>query len=405
MFLKIILKMAVRNLLRNKRRSIAIVTTIGLGVCALFLYQGFNTGVMGTYKFNTIRSRYGHGQINTKDYRNKVYEKPWEHWIDNYSDVERELLSDSRIQYIFPRVEFYAMITNRKINVTARGQGVIAENESRFFSALHLTNGENLSTQPDGLLIGYGLARALDVKAGSRVTVMATTIFGSLNAIDFDVVGVFRSGTQEFDNTIFRIPLKQAHILLDTNKIESVSLGLKDDDYWEDVINDFMPKFKNLEATSFAVLDKVFYQNGTDFLRAQFNVVRIIILSIVILGIFNTISTSIFERKQEIGNLRANGESTRDIIYLLVTEGMVIGAVSAIIGLLLAVFIVKFILFNGIIMPASPGFTHDFRVPITLMPFDALETFLLGTLAATVGTYFAALKVNKTTIAKLLRSY
>ena len=61
-------------------------------------------------------------------------------------------------------------------------------------------------------------------------------------------------------------------------------------------------KFPKLEA-SFSELDKVYYQNSVDWLDTQFYVVQLIILSIVLLGIL--ISTSILERKQEIGNLRA----------------------------------------------------------------------------------------------------
>ncbi|MBF0362463.1 MAG: ABC transporter permease [Oligoflexia bacterium] len=403
-FHNVIFKMATRNLKRNKRRSTAVILTIGLGVGALFLYHGFNNGILNQYKFTTIRSRYGHGQINTKDYLDKVYEKPWEHWINNVDEVEKALKNDPRILYYFPRVDFYTMVTNGKINVAAKGQGVIGENESRFFTALNIVSGKNLSDEPDGILLGSGLARSLDLKIGSRVTVLTNTVFGSLNGLDFNVIGIFYTGTKEFDDTFFRIPLKQAHLILDTNKIESIALGLKEDDDWEEVSRDIVTKFPNLGTTPFAVLDKVYYQNGVDFLMAQFGVIRIIILVIVILGIFNTVSTSILERKQEIGNLRANGESKTDIMYLLLTEGLVVGIISGIIGLTAAIIINNLVLFKGITMPACPGLTRNFLVFLELQPIHALETFSLGLFSALVGTYFAARKINKKSISELLRS-
>ncbi|MFN8370432.1 MAG: FtsX-like permease family protein [Bacteriovoracaceae bacterium] len=68
-------------------------------------------------------------------------------------------------------------------------------------------------------------------------------------------------------------------------------------------------------------------------LEAQFNSIRLIILIIVILSILNSISTSILERKQELGNLRANGESVTDIMTLLISEGLVIGLIGSLVEL------------------------------------------------------------------------
>ena len=72
---------ALRNLLRNPRRTFAVLLTVAIGVGSIFLFHGFNTGIMNQYRANAIHARYGHGQINTDGYREKVYEKPWEHWI------------------------------------------------------------------------------------------------------------------------------------------------------------------------------------------------------------------------------------------------------------------------------------------------------------------------------------
>lgn len=399
-----ILKMAIRNLVRNKRRSFAILITIAMGVGALFLYHGFNTGMMNQYKFNTVHSRYGHGQLNTKGYREKVFEKPWEHWIDNYDVVEKFLRANENIAYVFPRVEFYGLLSNGKVNISGKGQGIVGEEESKFFTALNIIEGKDLADVPDGILLGKGLARALDASINSRVTILANTINGSLNGIDLNVVGIFNTGIREFDDNVFRIPLKQAHILLDTNKIENISLGLKNDESWNLFSRNVMNHYSNLEAVSFAELDEVYYQHGTNFLRAQFDMIRIIILVIVILGIFNTVLTSVLERKQEIGNLRANGESPIDILKLLFAEGIVIGVIGGIIGLVGATLLNKFFLFNGITMPASPGLTKDLHVMIELQPDYALVTFALGIITALVGTYLAGRRVTQLGIGELLKS-
>src|ERR1019366_8057482 len=100
----------------------AILLTVALGASSLVIFSGFNNGVMNQYRENTLHSRYGNGQINLKGYREKVYEKPWEHWMKDAQTVERKLLNTPGVQYVFPPVEFFSLLTNGKITVAGRGQ-------------------------------------------------------------------------------------------------------------------------------------------------------------------------------------------------------------------------------------------------------------------------------------------
>src|SRR5690349_21594851 len=88
---RMILRLAFRNLRRNSRRTATILLTVALGSGSLLIFNGFNHGVMNQYKHNTVHSRYGHGQINLKGYRDHVFEKPWEHWITDWSAVSTQL--------------------------------------------------------------------------------------------------------------------------------------------------------------------------------------------------------------------------------------------------------------------------------------------------------------------------
>ena len=71
--------LAFRNLFRNVRRTVAVLLTIAIGCGTLFSFEGFINGVLDDYKDSTIHSRYGHGQINTKGYRETVYQEPWKY--------------------------------------------------------------------------------------------------------------------------------------------------------------------------------------------------------------------------------------------------------------------------------------------------------------------------------------
>ncbi len=395
---------AFRNLFRNTRRTLAVVLTVAFGVGALYCFDGFNVGIMNQYRENTIHSRYGHGQINTQGYRDRVYEKPWEHWISDWGNLKTFLQRLPGVQYVFPRVSFFALLTNGKITVSGLGQGIDAPSEAAFFTTLNVESGVILSDQPDGVMLGSGLARTLDVKPGDRVTILANTIYGTINGIDLIVTGIFHTGTQEFDDRIFRLPLQQAFTLLDTDKVETVSLGLKSLKDWDPVAKSTTSEYPNLEATPFAVLDEVYYQHSVDWLKAQFAVIQVIILTIVLLGIFNSVSTAILERKQEIGNLRANGESVMDILKLLALEGMTLGVVGAFFGILGSLILNYTLLNQGILMPPAPGLTRQYHVLVELQPDMALYCFIMGVAAALVATLFAGIKVARLPIGEALRS-
>jgi putative ABC transport system permease protein len=398
------IKFAFRNLFRNPRRTMAILTTVMIGTGALFLYHGFNNGIMNQYRENTIRSRFGNGQVNTEGYRAKVFEKPWEHWIENVSELDSYIKSLPGVDYTFPRLQFFALLTNGRVTVSGRGQGVDAQAETEFFTALNVDIGKNLTTEEDGIILGMGLARALDVKVGDRVTILANTTYGSLNGVDTIVTGIFHTGAKEFDDTVFRIPLKLSQILLDTDKVESIALGLTGVEQWPAIASQIEEKFPHLESTPFEILDKVYYQNSVDFLASQFQFIRFIILFIVVLGIFNTISTGILERKQEIGNLRANGESKGEVLRLLLFEGILLGLLGSLLGIVVAYGLNFSLLAEGIPMPPGPGITRSFMVKVELVPLYSVAIILLGMVSSLVGSFFASIKVVRMEIGDLLRS-
>lgn len=398
-----IIKIALRSILRQKARSLAILLTLTFGLSALMIYHGFNAGIMNQYKENTIRARYGHGQINTKGYLNEIWDKPWEKWIAPDDSVWDFL--HKNVPYVFPRISFYALLSNGEKNISGLGLGVDGKVESKFFTTLNFVEGVNLSTEEEGIILGIGLANHLKLKVGDRVTVLANTTNGPLNAIDVYVTGIFFTGMKNFDDTNFRIQLKQASILLDTDKVETIALGLNDMKDWQEIEEKLHSKFTHLEATPFNKLDKVFYQNSVDFLEAQFGFIFFIIVIIVILGIFNTVSTIIMERKGEVGNLRANGDSVFEIKKLLLLENFFLGLLGAILGIIVSYLLNVTLLRNGIEMPPGPGITRQFTTFVELQPSFIPVLLLIGIGASQVGAYLASSKILKLKITELLKGH
>lgn len=393
------------NLFRNYRRTLAILLTIALGTGVLFSFKGFIHGVLNQYRDKTIHAHYGHGQINTKNYREMVYNDPWNHWIENYDEIQTYLASQDCVEHVFPRNNFPALLKKGNVTVSGYGHGIEAEKEALFFNMLNVEKGEALTTQQDGIILGKGLAKALDAKPGETLTLLVNATDGTLSKADFIVTGIFHTGSLEFDNRIFQIQQPQAQSLLKTTKLELISLGLKSHNDWDAFAKAFEEHFPQLEATSFAELDKVYYQHSVNWLNAQFKVIQVIILSIVLLGIFNSISTSILERKQEIGNFRANGESVFDIMKLIILEGSFLGILGSCLGISLSFFVMTMFLDKGILMPPGPGLTRPFYISFLFEWPMVYSTFALSTCAAIIASALAGIRVARMPIAKALRSF
>jgi len=400
----VILKTAFRNLFRNVRRTVAVMMTVGLGTGALFCFKSFIQSVLEDYGNKTIHSHYGNGQIHTQGYRETVLEKPWKQWIDNANEIEEFASGLEGVQYLFPRMTVGGMLSSKKSTITGQGQGVVGEREALFFEGLSVVEGEALTTQENGILLGQGLARSLNVQVGSDLTLYVRSTTGKINKKQFQVCGIFYTGMVDFDGRVFRIPLDKAQELMNTDRVETIALGLTSHTHWDKAASAIRQKFPSLEMASFAELDKVYYQNSIDWLQAQFGIVQCIIISMVLLGIFNTVSASILERKQEIGSMRANGESSGDILRLIACEGALLGLTGSIFGLALSYLIAKGILHNNIQMPPGPGSNKPFFLAFSFNMPMFFSTLCLGTFSALTASFLAAVRVVRMPIAKALRA-
>ncbi len=397
-----LLKLSWRNLFRNPRRTLASLITVGLGAAGLLIYQGFNTGIMNQYRENTIHGHYGYGQVFPKGYHGKVLEKPWEAWITNWTEVEKQLKSVSAINEVFPRVTFYSFLVKGGVTLGGKGDGIIPERENKFFNQLNFIAGGDIQGD-DEVILGKGLAESLDAKVGETITLLSQTINGQLNGVDAKVAGVFHIGIKKVDDTYFRLNLKAAQGLLNTDRIESFSLDTKGVEYWDEVAQGIVEKNPNLEPIRFEILDKVYYQNSVDFLAAQFAFIRSIILLIVALGIFNTIAVGLLERGGEVGALRANGESRSRLFKIFMFESAFVGVLGGMLGVVIA-FIMWGMLSKGIPMPPGPGITRQYLIFLEIKPSHLIQALLLPAIAAVVSSLWPIYKLLRKSIPELLRT-
>jgi putative ABC transport system permease protein len=402
-WITVLVKFALRNMTRNRRRTTVAICTVAAGVFGLLFLQGFFAGLLAMHAENSIHSRNGHGQIMTKDYWGQTFEKPSDHWIESPDAIITRLRADPRVHAAYPRVQFFALLSNGKVNVAGRGQGIDGGREKSFFNKMNFVEGGAIGDREDGLVLGIGLARALNVHVGDRVTILGQTIHGTVNAIDTVISGIFHVGFKEADDMLFQVQIKQAEILLDSHKVETIAVGLKKSADWDSLAHDISREFPGTEALSVFIIDQVWAENGRLFLTALLNIFKLTFLGVILLAIYSSSSTTVLERKKELAMLRANGETIRDLIRLLTIEGAGIAIIGASFGVLLTL-LVHLLSGDGIIMPPTPGTNRALPVQLFFEPFYISLTLFLGIATPIFATLLATLQVSKMSIAQALKS-
>lgn len=395
--------LAWRNLFRNTRRTFASLVTVAFGAAGLLVFQGFNEGMMNQYRENTIRVRFGHGQVFPKGYFDTVFEEPWKVWIQDATEVETKLRSIPQIKNVFPRVGFFSFVIKGGVNLAARGEGVLPERENEFFSRMNFEAGRDLK-EPGEIVLGKGLATSLAANVGDRVTLLGQTVNGQMNGADLVVAGIFHTGKKDFDDGFYRVHLETAHGLLDTNRIEHFALQTGGVEDWPLVDAAIREKLPRLEAKPFEDLDAVYYKNSVLFLETQFNFIRSIMLIIVALGIFNTIAVGLLERAGEVGALRANGESRGRLFSIYLCESVLLGCLGGTIGVVLAVILDRTLLAGGIPMPPGPGITRQFVIMLEIQPNHFIQAVSLPAVTTMLASVWPILRLTRTPIPELLRS-
>lgn len=399
----LLIKLSWRNVFRNRRRSLYALATIAVGAMGLFVFMGFNRGLMNQYRANTIRARWGYGQLYLRGYRGKAHARPRERWIEAPGQVMEVLRALPGVVDAFPRVSINAMLVVDGQGVAGQGEGVDGVAESRFFDQLNYVEGGDFRDRPNGIVLGQGLAEGLGVHVGRQIQVVAQDGRLETRSARLAVTGVFHTGSQEFDSRAFRLALPVAQRLLGTDRVETISVALSGLDAWPAFARAAETRLPKLEAIPFDELDKVYYRHAVDWLDAQFDFIRGIILLVVFLGIFNVISMSVMERTAEMGTLRANGVSRFEIALGHVLEAAILSVMGGALGLLAGWALSAGPLGSGIPMPPAPGITRSFRILIELSFRDALHVLSLCAVTSVAGCCPPVWRATRIPIAEALR--
>lgn len=398
-----LLRLALRNCIRQKMRSTFIVLTIACGALGVMIFDGMNGGILAAYRQSTIHAKYAHGQIFARGYWGELFEMPADHWMPNPKPLLDYLQTSPLVQDFFPRISFPGIISHGGRQAQGLGFGVEGKRERDFFRELKFVQGTHLTGDPGDVILGLGLAKILGVQVGDDLDVQATTVNGTMNLLTLRVVGIFEIGARDLDQRFFQLEFRTTQTLLDTEKIEGVAVALKEDGAWPKLKEDLEARFGQTEAIPFEELDWVFYGNSVKWLDSQMGIFYAVLVFVMFLAIAQSIAQMVLSRREEFGFLRANGERPIRIFGILVLETLLIAGSGASLGVGSYFLLKGTILASGLSLPPPPGFTRaiTFYLQESAGHLTLVSSVIL--VIALLATMLASWRVLRLDIARSIR--
>lgn len=349
-------RLAWRNVLRNRRRSLTTILIATVGCMSVLVASGF-----ALYTYQMLRDssarEFGYITIGGRDYFTRDEETPMQYGIDGYQQLVARLKADPRVRRVLPRISLSGLISNGDKSVIFLGIGADVEAEAAVRGQfMKLTEGSFAA--PAGalpaVLLGTDLAKSLNARPGTGLTLLATTTSGGINAVDVMVTGIVATGWREVDKRLVYTPVATAQHLLMSDRVSTLSVYLDSLDATPAVLGELAAAdpghaYKPWWEQAF------YYDSVRGLYNRLFGLLGFIIAMLVLFSVANTLAMAVVERTREIGTLRALGALPGEIVAQFLREGALIGATGALLGSLLAGIVVLALPHAGLQMPPPPG--------------------------------------------------
>lgn len=398
-------KLALRNVLRHKARTGMTLLAIIVGVVGLILSGGFVQDIFKQLGEMLIHSQSGHAQVSRSGYFERGARSPEKYLIADPAPLKASIAALPAVDDVMGRLFFAGLLNNGRSDLPIIGEGVEPARENRLGSGMVISAGRALNNQDiSGMMIGDGLARALKLKPGDWATLVMNTTDGALNSLEFQVIGIFQTFSKDYDARAVRLHLTSAQEMLATLGVNTLVVSLKRTEDTAATVAALADRHERdgLEVKSWLELND-FYAKTVEMYDAQFGVLRIIILLMVLLSVANSVNMSVFERVGEFGTMMALGNRSIRVFQLIVAENAIIGFIGATVGVVLGIVLALAISAVGIPMPPPPNSDLGYTAHILVVPGVIANAFAVGLLATLTAAVLPAARVRRIPVVDALR--
>lgn len=400
-----LLRLAMRNVFRQKGRSSATLLAIAFGVIALMLSGGFIKDTIDGLAEAVIYAQSGHIQVSRDGYREQGSRDMAAYLMDQPEQLRRQLANLPEVEEVLLRMVFPGLLNNGRTDWAIYAEGVEPEAEARLGTYINLADGVPLEDSHDfAMMVGAGVAEALDLAPGDWVDLLINTAGGAANVLEFEVTGIFQTFSKEYDARAVRITLPAAQELMGEGGAHVAVMRLSETAATDRVsqrVQD-MAVPQGFEFHDWVELNP-FYEQTAELYRQQFGFLVIVILAMITLSVGNAVNMNVHERAAEFGTMQACGTRRRVIFRLILIESAILGLIGAIVGAVVGALLAVSISAVGIPMPPPPNADLPYDALIPLAWWITLLAVAVGVLAPVLAALRPALRASKADIAESLR--
>jgi len=341
-----LIKLAYRDLGRNRRRSFFSALALGLGVALLLLMASILSGEIRQALTTTIKLDSGHLQVQAASYEEDKTSLKWADLIDNPDQVASQIASLAPVVEATPRLIASGILSIGDQTAGVRVMGIVPSATANAPYRDGLQSGTWLQADDrEGILVGQSLADKLGVVAGDQIQLLVNTSDGTVDQQVFTIRGVFSTQTPGFDDRTIFMPLAKAQAMTATeNHASLIFVMLQNRDQANAVAAALSgPGYKSItwEQANSMMLEI------ESFAGAYMAMLYLIVLGVTASVIVNTLVMAVFERTREIGILSSLGMKSRHIMGMFFAESGFIALGGVIIGLALGGLLVYYATYFG----------------------------------------------------------
>lgn len=388
------LKVAWRNVFRNRRRSLIVIGSVSVGVAGAIFMNLFMAGMAEQMVSTAINSYLGHIQIHRAGFAdNPVVGLTME---DPGPVLERVRQLDGRVKGYTPRVITRGLAQSATNSAGVQIIGVEAARESPLTSVAHRVVGGTFltgqtSVRRKEIVIGDDLARELGVAVGKKVVLVAQAVGGDMGSGAFRVVGIFRMPSEDLNKGLVWINLSDAQAMLGLGDgLSEIMVMLKSEQDLGAVRDAIAVGFDGrYEVRTWRQASAQLVQI-IDLFDVSTLIMMIIIFFAAAFGIVNTMLMAVFERTREFGILRAVGTGRWVLFRMVVYEAAFIGLVGLLGGIVLMAILHVAVLRNGLDLSVFQQSLALFGTDAVIKPYFRLDLFVATVLVVEGMTVLAS---------------
>ena len=400
-------KLAFRGLSRNRRRSLMTLLTIALGFSAIALFAGYTHNIYSGMSRGAIHGELlGHLTLSKPGMSKEGRLYP-ERYLLNGTEVAKlsELLrSEPHVKLVAPRLAFSGLISNGRASTIFIAEGIEPSALQKLQEGI-FTQSEAQSGAFDNMLkkldpahfevveLGAGLAELLHIEKQGLAAMLVNTMSGQANALDVTLGGTFDTGNAGTNDKFALVSLSLASRLYDAEGHADRLTVLLDDVAQTEPMRKLISE--KLHAAGFDLEIKswnelsAFYNQVHGMFDMIFGFIFLIVLTVVVMSVANSMGMTVIERTREIGTLRSIGLRRSGVVRIFTTESFLLTLIGCGTGLLITV-LVRYGINVADISYTPPNSVSPTPLLIDLDVERIVFTFVLMGMVATLAAYLPA---------------